>query len=87
MWSLYPGQPSTLLRSAITFILEYLSAGDRLQLLSLGPINLLPHLEPEKGCQGLSVKGQVILLPLAFCVHPVLFKGCNEVNCPLTHYS
>ena len=47
---------------AITFILECLSTGDKLQLLSLGLIYLLPHQEPETCRQRLSVKGQAVLL-------------------------
>ena len=39
----YLGRTQLLSAPAIIFILEFLSTGDRLQLLSLGPIYLLPH--------------------------------------------
>ena len=45
MWSLYPlsGQGSALHGSCHYLILEYLPTGDRFQLLSLGPVYLLPQ--------------------------------------------
>ena len=39
----YPSRMQLLLAAAIIFILKYLSIRDRFQLLSLGPIYLLPH--------------------------------------------
>ena len=42
-WSLYLGSAQLLLSSAIAFILEYLSTEDKLQLLNLGPIFLVPQ--------------------------------------------
>ena len=39
----YPNRTQLLLAPAIIFILKYLSTGDRFQLLSLGPIYLLPQ--------------------------------------------
>ena len=47
---------------AIILVLECLPTGDKLQLLSLGLIYLLPHQEPEMCCQRLPVKGQAVLL-------------------------
>lgn len=35
-------------------------------------------LDPEEGCGGLSVEAQLILWPLVFCGHPVLFKDVNN---------
>lgn len=34
------------------FIWEYLSPGDELQLCRLGPIELLPHFQPDLGGEG-----------------------------------
>ena len=50
MWFLYllSKQDSAPLVPAVMFILEYLSTGDRFQLLSLGPIHLLPQIPPER---------------------------------------
>ena len=45
---LYLGKAQVLLTSAIIFILEYLSTGDKLQLLSLGPTCLLSQIPPER---------------------------------------
>ena len=43
VWSIsYLGSSSPL---AVIFVLEYLSTGDKLQLLSLGPICLLPQVQ------------------------------------------
>lgn len=49
MWSLYllSGQGSALHCSCHYFILEYLPTGDRFQLLSLGPVYLLPQRDLE----------------------------------------
>ena len=59
---LYLSRVQLPLAPAIIFILECLSTGDKLQLLSLGLIYLLPHREPETCRQRLSVKGQAVLL-------------------------
>ena len=50
MWSLYllSKQDSVLLAPSIIFILEYLFTGDRLQLLSLGPIYFLSQIPVEQ---------------------------------------
>ena len=42
-WSLYLGSAQLLLSPAIAFILEYVSIGDKLQLLNLGYIFLVPQ--------------------------------------------
>ena len=81
---LYLSRVQLPLAPAIIFILECLSTGDKLQLLSLGLIYLLPHREPETCRQRLSVKGQAVLLRFV-SICPI--QRCNKLNCPLTHYT